>query len=472
MKRLTCYGGALLAGLALNGCRLGNPESATPLPQGSITGYVISAGPVAGASVSVSGPGGVLATTRTDDSGYFALSLQSLDATLGVVASGGSYGNSAGSNVASGVLQAALAYQQGSADAVAVTPITNAVVADQGYYEGQGVSAQAAFERADAAFAGWLGFDPVTTEPLPVSGGSANGSALTPGLRYGLVLAALVEWAHANGSRAQTADTVMAGDVGYDGLLNGTGPGGALTLGSLVLSANAYRQGLATALLQVAAAAPAGSAAALPGPNAAALIAYAQALAESTSPLFGSSPPQPFGGDAMALNVAPLPAWTHVTATISGSVADPYGLPVTVTISIDQQQSQATTTTSGFAFAIDTNTLSDGVHEVSVSARDAAGDQASYQGSLGVDNTPPQACVSSFAPVVGGALVAGQWQDLSGVVAGTADGVALTISPGTWEVVVPTPVPSPLEVVMTDAAGNQQGFSWALSTANNPAPCP
>ena len=472
MKTRKLYRWALLVGFALSGCQLGNPGPTTPIPQGSITGYVVSAGPVAGASVSVLGQGGVLGTTRTDDSGHFTVAVQSLDTTLEVVASGGSYGNAAGRNVQSGVLRTTVSYAPGSTEAVAITPITNAVAAAEGYFQGQGLSAPAAFARADTVFTDWLGFDPVTTQPVLASDVGAGTQTLSAGLRYGLVLAALTQWAHANVSQTQTATEVMAADVAYDGLLNGTGASGALMLGSLALSADAYRQGLADALLQVAASAPPGSADALSGPNSAALLAYAQALTESTSPLFGTLAPPSSGGNTLALTMAPLPAWTHGTVVASGSVIDPYGLPVTVTIAIDGQLYQTVTTTSSFAFAINTSALSNAMHSVSVTAQDAAGDEASYQGSMGIDNAPPQACVTVFQPIVGGVLVAGQWQDISGVVAGSADGAALAITPGVWEVEVPTPIPSPLVVAMTDAAGNEQSFSWALSGTSNPAPCP
>ena len=458
------------AGIALSGCQLGNPGTAVALPTGSLTGYVVSGGPVAGASVSVLGPGGVLGTTRTDDSGRFSLPVQSLDATIEVVANGGSYAGAGGANVASGVLRAAVPYLAGGAASVAVTPITTAVVAAEGYFQGQGLGAGAAYARADGAFADWLGFDPETVGPvLPGDGGATQ--TLTAGLRYGLVLAAFSRWAHENGSRTQAATSLMAGDVAYDGILNGVGAAGALTLGSLALSADAYRQGLADALLQAAASAPAGSADALPGPNAAALLAYARALTTSTSPIFGSAAPPALASGALTLSMAPLPAWTHGTITVGGSVTDPYGLPVTVAIAVDQQQYQTVTATSAFGFSIDTNALSDGLHTLSVSAQDAAGGQASYEGSLGVDNTPPQACVTVFQPVVNGALVAGRWQDISGVTAGTADGTALTISPGVWEADVPAPLPSPFVLSLTDAAGNQRSYSWALGVGSNPAPC-
>jgi len=226
---------------------LGNPGAATPIPQGSVAGYVVSAGPVAGASITVLGPDGVLATTRTDDSGHFAASVQSLDTTLTLVASGGSYGNTAGANVPSGTLRAALPYQSGSAEAVAITPITNALVAAEGYFQGQGLSSGAAVARADTGFTDWLGFDPLITDPVSASGSGRAGTRAA-GLRYGLVLAALTHWAHANASRAQTLTDLMAADVAYDGLLNGAGSGGTLALGPLPLSADAYRQGLADAL--------------------------------------------------------------------------------------------------------------------------------------------------------------------------------------------------------------------------------
>lgn len=461
-----------VAGLALSGCRLGNPASPPSLPPGVIEGYVVSGGPVAGASVTVRGPGGVLGATRTDDAGKFALDIQSLDATLEVTVSGGSYIGAGGATVTSGVLRGVFPYRNGDGVQVAVDPFTTALAAYDGYLRGQGVDADAAAARAQAAFASWLGFDPATTQPvLPADAGT--GPALTNGLRYGLVLAAFTRLARANGSTTVSAAALMAEDVGYDGVLNGADAAGSLKLGTLPLSVQVYRQGMAEAFLQSAAAAQGASADALPGANGAALLAYARALAQSASPLFGTAPAPPFPAGGLSLSVSPWAAWTHGSITIGGSTSDPYGLPVAVTIAIDHKPYQTVTAAPAFAFVVDTAALADGPHDVLLTARDPTGETASYDGPLGVDNTPPQACLSVSQPTLEGVLLAGRWQDLSGVVAASADGVALSVaSTGTWEGQVPAPLPRSIALTFIDAAGNEHDYAWVLGGQTNPAPCP
>ncbi len=462
----------IVAGLALNGCRLGSPASPTALPSGLIEGYVVSGGPVAGASVTITGPEGPLGATRTDDSGRFALEVQSLDATLEVSASGGSYVGAGGATVTSSVLRGIFSYQNGSGVQVAVDPLTTAMVAYDGYLRGQGTDVPAAAAQARGAFVGWLGFDPTTTQPvLPADVGTAP--TLGVDLRYGLVLAAFSRLARANATTTASAASVMTDDIGYDGVLNGVGANGPLRFGTLPLSTSVYRQGIAEALLQSAAAAKPVSADALPGPNAAALLAYAKTLAQSTSPVFGLAPAPTFPGSSLSLSLSPWPAWTHGSVTISGSTSDPYGLPVAVTIAIDHKPYQTLTAAPAFAFVVNTKAFADGTHVLSVSADDAAGETASYDGPLAVDNTPPLACLSVIQPTLGGVLLAGSWQDLSGVTAASADGAALSIgSSGTWQGEVPTPLPPSTAVTFVDAAGNQRDYSWALDGQSNPAPCP
>ena len=462
----------VVAGLALNGCRLGNPASPTALPSGLIEGYVVSGGPVAGASVTITGPQGALGVTRTDDSGRFALDVQSLDATLKVAVSGGSYIGAGGTTVTSGVLRGVFPYQNGQGVQVAVDPLTTAMAAYDDYLGGQGIDAATAAARAQAAFVGWLGFDPATTLPV-LPGDVGTATALGAGLRYGLVLAAFTRLARANAATTASAASVMAEDVGYDGVLNGIGANGPLKFGTQPLSTSIYRQGIAEAFLQSAAAAAPASADALPGPNAAALIAYAKTLGQSSSPLFGAASAPTFPAGGLSLSLAPWPAWTRGSVTISGSTSDPYGLPVAVTIAIDHKPYQTLTAAPGFAFVVDTAAFADGPHELSVSADDAAGESSFYSGPLDVDNTPPLACLSVIQPTLGGVLLAGSWQDLSGVTAATADGAALSVgSSGSWQGEVPTPLPSSSTVTFIDAAGNERDYSWILDGQTNPAPCP
>lgn len=476
MKKASCGPIFLVLGcVALGGCQLGNPSSPQSLPEGSVAGYIISGGPVAGAYVSISGPGGVVGSTRTADNGYFSVDIQTLTSPLTVVATGGSYiGQSASVPVTSGTIEGTFSYSPGQALSVAVTPITTAAASLAHYLGSQGFTASLAASSADTEFGDWLGFDVGTTLPVLLSQ-MGTGQAFDAPVRYGLVLAALSKWVHSDGGQGMPQLTsLMMADLANDGLLNGEGSQGVLSLGSQALSAGAYRQGLATALMQVAALQPAGMPAGLNGPNAAALTAYAKALATSTSPLFGAAPATSFGSTPLTLSVSPLPAWTHGSLTVTGSVADPFSVPVTVVLTLDGQQYQTLTAQSAFNFTIATSALSDGVHALSLTAQDAAGGKAVFNATLGVDNTPPQACVSTYASLGGsGVVVAGQSTDISGVVGGTVDGTALQIQPnGVWEAQLAQVTPPLLVLTLIDAAGNQKTFSWDVSAQSNSAPCP
>jgi len=461
-----------MAFIILAGCRLGDPTTPTPLPQGYVAGYVVSGGPVAGANVSIYGPNGLIGSTRTDDNGHFLLAVQVLSAALNIVADGGSYPEAAtGATEPSSTLSGIFSYQEGTTLTASVTPLTTASEALANFLVAQGLTPTLAAAKADKEFTVWLGLSVATTQPILVDD-VISGQAFNSALRYGLVIAALSQWAHSQGAET-TADltATLVADLQNDGLLNGEGAQGPLLLGSQPLSVMAYRQGLATALAQAAAAQPAGTAAALPGPNSAALTLYAQSLAETTSALFGSAPAPSFASTPLSLSLGALPAWTHGTLTVSGSITDPFGLTADVTLAVDGQMYRTVTAQPTFAFAINTAAFADGQHALAFDAQDPTGASATANVSLGIDNTPPKACLSLFEPLTSEILLAGHWDDISGVVSATLNGSpAQVTSSGTWYGSLPT-ISGPVVLGLTDAAGNTQVFSWAASTLSNPAPC-
>lgn len=460
-------------GLMLSGCQLGNPGTPTALPAGSVSGFVVSGGPVAGATVTVSAPDGVVASTRTDDAGRFAVSLRALSGILDVSVSGGStLGGASGANIASGPLDGLFSYQEGQTTEIAVTPFTTASASLAQFFVTQGLGLGAAGAKADSEFADWLGFDEASVVPILVSQ-LTTAQSFDAGVRYGLVIAALSQWARSQGSQTTAAITAtMVSDLANDGLLNGRGAQGALFLGTEPLSPEAYRTGIANALVQVAASESAGMPAALSGPDATATIAYARNLAQGSVALFGNETPPPFAAGPLALNVPNWPAWTHGDFLVSGSVTDPFALPATVTVAIDGQAYSSLRADPAFAFSVNTRALSDGQHGIVVTARDAAGLAASLNRTLGIDNSLPQACLLVYAPLVPTFIASGQWQDISGVVAATINGLPAQIS-GTdiWYGTAPLSA-GPLVLTLTDAAGNVNTFSWPVNPLFNPAPCP
>ena len=458
--------------LVLVGCQLGNPSTPTPLPQGYVAGYVVSGGPVAGANVSVYGPNGLVGSTRTDDGGHFLLAVDILSGPLNIVAQGGSYPEAAtGVTEPSATLSGIFSYQEGATLNASVTPFTTGAESLTNFLVTQGFTPALAAAKADSEFTAWLGFSVADTQPILLNDVIST-QAFDPSLRYGLVIAALSQWAYSEGAKT-TADltTTLTEDLQNDGLLNGQGTQGPLLLGSQPLSVLAYRQGIATALTQIAAAQPAGTAAALPGPNASALTLYARNLAQSVSALFGSAPAPSFATTPLSLSLGAIPAWTHGGLTVSGSVTDPFSLSANVTLTIDGQMYQTVVAAPSFAFAINTAAFSDGQHTLSFGAQDAAGESTTVSASLGIDNSPPKACLSLYEPLTSGLLVSGQWYDISGVLSATLNGLpAQVISSGAWSGTLTT-VSGPLVLILTDAAGNTQTFSWAATSLSNPAPC-
>ncbi len=456
----------------LNGCQLGNPGTPTPLPAGSVVGLAVSSGPVAGATVTVYGPAGVVASTRTDNGGHFVVSFRALSGTLRVSVSGGSYLDAVtGASVASGPLDGFFSYKEGQVTEVAVTPLTTAAAALARFLVTQGLGLSSAAAKADSEFADWLGFDPASTSPILVSQ-LTTAQSFDAAVRYGLVIAGLSQWALSQSSQTTvTITATLVSDLTNDGILNGRGPQGPLYLGSEPLSPEAYREGVANALIHVAASAPAGTPASLSGPAATAVIAYARSLTQGQVVLFGNDVPPSFAGGPLVLNVPPWPAWTHGDFIVASSVADPYTLPATVTIAIDGQAYSSLSAAPTFAFALNTVALSDGQHSVVITARDAAGLVASVSRTLGVDNSPPRACLSIYEPLVPTFFASGQWQDISGVVAARINGLPAQLSGSDiWYGTGPLGA-SPLVLTLTDAAGNVSSFSWAVSPVSNPAPC-
>ncbi len=459
--------------LMLYGCQLGNPATPTALPTGSVAGFVVGSGPVAGATVTVYGPDGVLASTRTDDGGHFAVSLRALSGTLSVSITGGSSsGTAAGTSAAPGPMEGFFSYQEGHAMDIAVTPFTTAAASLTRFFVVQGLSLGAAAAKADSEFASWLGFDEVSTIPVLASQ-LTTAQPFDAGVRYGLVIAALSQWAQSQSLQTvATITATMVADLANDGVLNGRGAQGALFLGSEPLSPAAYRDGIANALVQVAASNPAGTPASLSGPDATAVIAYARNLAQGPVALFGNEVPPPFAANPLALNVPAWPAWTHGSFLVTGFVTDPFTLAATVTIAIDGQALSLLQAAPTFAFAVNTMALSDGQHSVVITAHDAAGLTASVSRTLGVDNSLPRACLLVYEPLVPTFIASGQWQDISGVVAASINGLPAQLS-GTdiWYGTGPLTA-GPLVLTLTDAAGNVNTFSWAVSPLSNPAPCP
>ncbi len=440
------------------GCEVGQVSAPPPLPVGMVSGIVVSGTrALAGAPVTVRDGSRIIASTRTDDNGRFALSVRVPSTVLTVQTEGIAYVSAAdGEEEVSGPLDAQIVYEQGATETVNVSPWSTAAAAFAGYLQSTGIAAGPAINDADTAFGAWLGYAPDALPELPAVGATtlsaANEAALT--------LAALSSWAHAQGQTTATVTALLVADVASDGLLNGAAASGPLHLGAVPLSADAYREGLAEGVLQTAVAD--GLMGTAQTPLATAITAYAKALATSASPLFGGDPPPAFAQSSIAVSLAPLPAWTHGALEVEGDVDDPLQLPVAVTLTVDGQAGQSVTTGGAFAFTVATSAFADGVHLLAAHAVDGADEQGQAQATVGFDNSGPQACVVSFIGQPTGTLQ-GRWSDPAGLTgAWFAGGLVHVLPDGTWSVFTGPEFLAPMTLVLTDAAGNTRTFVWNL----------
>ena len=114
--------------------------------------------------------------------------------------------------------------------------------------------------QANQQVSSWAGFDIETTVPVDVSIPSSASAFLTDEHRYGFVAAGISELTRqVNVDAGEPAHRVWPSiafiraaydDVRVDGLLDGRGSAGAVTLGNLSLTADVYRATLAARLMQ------------------------------------------------------------------------------------------------------------------------------------------------------------------------------------------------------------------------------
>lgn len=465
----------LLISLML-GCNIGNPVMPPRIPAGLLRGLVVNGGPVAGATITISDGGVLVGETRSTDNGGFVVTVRAPTALLTVVATGGRYSEPAGPSHTSDRLVALIRYHQGTGRIVAVTPFTTMAATLAGVLMSRGLNPPAAAAQADGRFQQWLGVAVTRIQPLLLDSTAAMMAGWAPALRYGLAVAALSAWA-TNTLSSSTSATTAALDAGLAdaGFLGGAGPDGPVMVGNMPLTPTTIRDGLGLAVMAVAGSPVLfhnTSAATLTGPLAAHILAWAHAVATTHVGLFDDAAPPPFGQPPLAVTLAPLPAWTHGTLMVTGTVADPFALPVTAALAIGEARAQTLSTTGAFTFAVSTPRFADGRYVLVVTATDGADETDTAHAVVGFDNSPPAACFGAYTGPFAAGVARGLWSDISGVVSGTFNGVPVTIGTGTWQADTSGTALDPLTLVLVDTAGNQSQFRWRVTQQGTTAECP
>lgn len=526
----------LLVGLLvilLPACGGGQPPTAGAA--GALVGTVML-GPMADATVSAyatDGSGTLLATTSSDSQGGFDMPLQAPSGIIELRVTGGHYAEeSSGATVRLAPGQSLLAlvpYEAGRERFAAITPLTHIAAGLALFHMQRGAPVADAATQANAEVSTVFGFDVLATRPLDITDVQNADSRLSPGLKYGFVIAAISQWTYEQGGNAAAQaglpyqpgaapfnsiafTQALYDDVNADGVLDGVGSGGPITplhLGPISLGTGTYRHDLALALVRAAftrglsaSGVPTGNYSTLPG---AMLVPFAAAINDSGDALFHGAAQTPLdeGGLRLipdALMPPGVSGWVRGTITLSGTVADAFGpgLPV-VFVRIDGGSPWPVAVEpvspgahhGHFSVPIDTRAYSDGTHQITETVADLVGASQTVSEAPGFDNTAPAGCALTLVIGVGtSGRFSGRWTDGSGsgVVAASLNGVPATVGPGTWSADGPTvmaTVPAfnpytmvlPVIVTLVDAAGNSNSFNlfsepqWS-SGQSNPALCP
>lgn len=190
--------------------------------------------------------------------------IQTDSAPILIEISGGSYVEEAsgtGVTIPSSLkLYAVAYYTEGETLDVSVTLLTTIAAGYAEYLIAQGETPTNAVIAANDEVSRWVGFDILTTKPLNVTRGSNASSTLTDGLKYGFIAAGLSQLTATFGvgsgnpahSQYMSILAIQSAyeDVKADGLLDGVGASGPITLGNFSFNLSTFRDQLAARILQ------------------------------------------------------------------------------------------------------------------------------------------------------------------------------------------------------------------------------
>lgn len=277
MVRSVISSAILLLALALSSCGGGSGGGSTSgslppsRPAGKISGTAFD-GLVVGGDVAIydfsnGTKGALLGTAITDGNGLYSVSIVSTDKPILIEITNGFYIEEASGiqiqlDTAQGhKLLAVQLYQSGMPVTSSATFFTTLATGLAQYFvHTQGLTVTSAILTANQQISAWAGFDIEKTTPRDVVNPANTAPFLSDGLRYGFVSAAISELTQqvhvAAGQAAHSTWPSIAfvqkayDDIRADGVLDGQGASGALSLGGLPLNGDVYRATLAERMLQ------------------------------------------------------------------------------------------------------------------------------------------------------------------------------------------------------------------------------
>ncbi len=226
---------ASIAGSAIDG----------PMSGSTVTAYAISNGT----------RGATLGSATTDVSGHFNISLGAYAGSVMLQVSGGSYMDEATGSAMSmsgSTVMTAMVADVGSGQALSGIQITPLTSMAQAYAQGMaGGMSNANITTANTALGNYFDVtvsgagDILHTAPIdPTAGGSASGASQNA-IDYGMALAAMSEYAHAQGMTSSSAIITAFMSDAADGVLNGIANGRQVMMGGMGMGATTAMPGTA-----------------------------------------------------------------------------------------------------------------------------------------------------------------------------------------------------------------------------------
>lgn len=390
--------------LLVGGCGAGSGDMPPPIPTTTVTGVAFDA-PIQNGVVKIysfaSGqPGAVLGTGATDPQGKFSISIQSENQPILIAVTGGRYIEEASGKIVElqdgQALYAVQNFVMSQPVSVAVSYYTTVAAGYAEYLVGKGSSASAAVDEVNAQFTSALAFDVLTAQPLDITDVANATPWLTAGHEYGFSLAALSGWTLSASRTNGVADHELYNsirfiqaaysDIRADGLLDGKGSQGPLSMGVVPLTTRVYRHELAVQALSMA-----NSTANHTTLTATQLVDTAKHLNDSTAAVFGSDPVVSLDEGGPEISNLSIANGAPVSGVVAFSAQVLSVVPLATVAVIVDSGTPVPGDVAAPSFSIDTRTLPDGVHTLGLQAIDVTGVSASTSIQVLVDNTRPQA---------------------------------------------------------------------------------
>lgn len=321
--------------------------------------------------------GGIIGECTTDDIGYCQIAVAGDVSDIQIRAEGGEYTEPAtGDKTDVDLVKSYIQYS--GADLVAYIHPLSAIYSAM-------VEREKSISDGVALFNQVYGFHPYATKSEKLT----SISTLTDGVKLGLQLRGISEFATASSGTSDEFTSLMATDYTSDGLLDGVAilqvEPEVLQFGGKPVTTNTYRTDIAyAALLAVS--------------DRSVVYDYLNEQSLSSSAVYGEKTPVALDVEGPSIQASVPMAWANAV-NITYQITDISNI-ATVTLSIDNLPYA---TGNLGAFSVNSLELADGAHSVSIHAEDSIGNASEYKISVVVDNTGPEVLLN--APAVAAASV-------------------------------------------------------------------